>query len=93
MRKYLIALLLLTVVPNAAQAQQTGTDATPPATNQEHVTVHGQASPELAVALDAYLGSLPRYVAPVALETAADGQAPRPMPPQLPPPAQAPRGI
>ena len=26
------------------------------------VTVHGQASPELAAALDAYLGSLPRYV-------------------------------
>jgi hypothetical protein len=26
------------------------------------VTVHGQASPELAAALDAYLGSLPRFV-------------------------------
>jgi len=26
------------------------------------VTVHGQASPELAAALDAYLGALPRFV-------------------------------
>ncbi len=28
------------------------------------VTVHGLATPELAAALDAYLGSLPRYVEP-----------------------------
>lgn len=28
------------------------------------VTVHGQAFPELAAALDAYVGSLPRYVPP-----------------------------
>ena len=35
------------------------------------VTVHGQASPELAAALDAYLGSLPRYVPPQPSEAAA----------------------
>lgn len=29
------------------------------------VTVHGMASPELAAALDAYLGSLPRYAPPL----------------------------
>jgi hypothetical protein len=31
-------------------------------TGGTRVTVHGQASPELAAALDAYLGSLPRFV-------------------------------
>lgn len=35
------------------------------------VTVHGLASPELAAALDAYLGSLPRYVPPVVATPAA----------------------
>ena len=38
------------------------------------VTVHGQASPELAAALDAYLGSLPLYV-----PTPQNGAAPAPV--------------
>ena len=38
------------------------------------VTVHGQASPELAAALDAYLGSLPRFE-PRAAEPAASREA------------------
>jgi hypothetical protein len=37
------------------------------------VTVHGLASPELAAALDAYLGSLPRFVPP------APAAAPQPV--------------
>jgi hypothetical protein len=40
------------------------------------VTVHGQASPELAAALDAYLGSLPRYVTPTASEAPAQTATP-----------------
>ena len=31
------------------------------------VTVHGLASPELAAALDAYLGSLPRFMPPAPI--------------------------
>lgn len=38
--------------------------AVPEDSGGSRVTVHGLASPELAAALDAYLGSLPRYVAP-----------------------------
>ena len=53
--------------------------------DEEHggtrVTVHGQASPELAAALDAYLGSLPRYVPP-----------PPPAPPPPAPVVPAPSG-
>lgn len=49
------------------------------------VTVHGQASPELAAALDAYLGSLPRYVpedTTLTGEGAAGGEgSPPPRPP------------
>ena len=51
------------------------------------VTVHGQASSELAAALDAYLGSLPRYV-PVDTGLAGEGAtagggagSPPPLPP------------
>ena len=40
--------------------------AVPEDSGGSRVTVHGLASPELAAALDAYLGSLPRYVAPTA---------------------------
>jgi len=40
-------------------------------TGGSRVTVHGLASPELAAALDAYLGSLPRYLPPVAVSSPA----------------------
>ena len=45
------------------------------------VTVHGQASPELAAALDAYLGSLPRY-APAPPQPAPSSTTQQP--PQVP---------
>lgn len=52
------------------------------------VTVHGQASPELAAALDAYLGSLPRFV---PLEGATAGTDTAAMHGSPPPPPSAPR--
>lgn len=55
------------------------------------VTVHGQAFPELAAALDAYVGSLPRYVPPPpAQDPGTDHGAAAAYPP--PPAAPRPTG-
>ena len=57
-------------------------------TGGTRVTVHGQASPELAAVLDAYLGSLPRFVPAEGPPTGADAPvvAPRAAPPSPPAP-------
>ena len=80
-----IALLPLAVVPAIPPLLDHRPDIAMSAVEEERggtrVTVHGQASPELAAVLDAYLGSLPRYV-PVENEgagaNATQAQSPRP---------------
>lgn len=62
-----IALLPLAVLPAIPPLLDHRPDIAMSAVDEEdrggtRVTVHGQASPELAAALDAYLGSLPHYV-------------------------------
>ena len=88
-----IALLPLAVVPAIPPLLDHRPDIAMSAVEEEErggtrVTVHGQASPELAAALDAYLGSLPRYV-PVEDESAAADVAP--VPGSLPPPPPTPQ--
>ena len=56
------------------------------------VTVHGQATPELSAALDAYLGSLPRYVPPEPAPENGSARTTYPQPPAPPPTAQYPTG-
>jgi hypothetical protein len=74
-----VALLPLAVVPAIPPLLDHRPDIAMSAVDDDdaggtRVTVHGQATPELAAALDAYLGSLPRYVPP---EPAVDGSANR----------------
>lgn len=77
-----IALLPLAVVPAIPPLLDHRPDIAMSAVDEDddggtRVTVHGQASSELAAALDAYLGTLPRYVDPEVLETAADSRSTR----------------
>jgi hypothetical protein len=64
----LIALLPLALIPALPfffdNRPDLAISAVPDEDGGTRVTVHGQASPALAAALDAYLGSLPRTVAP-----------------------------
>lgn len=82
-----IALLPLAIAPAIPPLLDHRPDIAMSAVDDEQggtrVTVHGQASPELAAALDAYLGSLPRLVpAPSPAAPAA-----RANPPAAPPAA------
>ena len=86
-----IALLPLAVVPAIPPLLDHRPDIAMSAVEEEErggtrVTVHGQASSELAAALDAYLGSLPRYV---ALENDAGADAAG-VPGSVPPPTPQP---
>lgn len=88
-----IALLPLAVVPAIPPLLDHRPDIAMSAVEEEErggtrVTVHGQASPELAAALDAYLGSLPRYV-PLGDEGAGANAAG--VPGSTPPPPPTPQ--
>lgn len=92
-----IALLPLAIVPAIPPLLDNRPDIAMSAVDDDEsggtrVTVHGQASSELAAALDAYLGSLPRYVAPEALQTPAGSDATPRTPPRVPPRSQHPTG-
>ena len=89
-----IALLPLAVLPAIPPLLDHRPDIAMSAVEEDErggtrVTVHGQASAELAAALDAYLGSLPRYVPVENAGAAADamgvpgsGSQPPPAPQQ-----------
>lgn len=92
-----IALLPLAVVPAIPPLLDHRPDIAVSAVSEDEVggtrvTVHGQATSELAAVLDAYLGSLPRYVAPAALEEPPPGQPRRNVPPPAPPTVKRPSG-
>lgn len=92
-----VALLPLAIVPAIPPLLDNRPDIAMSAVDEEEgggtrVTVHGQASSELAAALDAYIGSLPRFVAPEALEAPTDGHSANTTPPHAPPAARKPTG-
>jgi hypothetical protein len=92
-----IALLPLAAVPAIPALLDHRPDIAMSAVDEDEgggtrVTVHGQATSELAAALDAYLGSLPRFIAPEALEETARGGAVGRTPPQRPPTSQTSTG-
>lgn len=61
----LLPLALLPILPILLDHRpDLAISAVPDDAGGTRVTVHGLASPELAAALDAYLGSLPRFVPP-----------------------------
>lgn len=89
-----IALLPLAVVPAIPPMLDHRPDIAMSAVEDDEVggtrvTVHGQATSELAAALDAYLGSLPRYVPVENASAGADGHAA--LPGSSPPPPPAPK--
>ena len=88
-----IALLPLAVVPAIPPLLDHRPDIAMSAVEEDErggtrVTVHGQASPELAAALDAYLGSLPRYVPAEDDGAGADAAG---VPGSIPPPPPTPQ--
>lgn len=95
-----IALLPLAVIPAIPPLLDHRPDIAMSAVQDDdvggtRVTVHGQATPELAAALDAYLGSLPRYVPPepaAEMGSNSSGASASAHPPARPPTTRRPTG-